>query len=58
MGKLDEKPGDYRNDVPRGQLRRYYLKGENTPLLYNDVQLISSSDESAKSFRITGIPEE
>ena len=54
----------------KGDLIRYYLKGENTPLLYNDVQVIPplpaiqtetgkmiEKGPTASTFGVTGIEE-
>ena len=54
----------------KGDLIRYYLKGVNTPLLYNDVQvvpplepIITKTEKKiekgprASTFRVTGIEE-
>ena len=50
MHKTDE------SEVPkRGQLRKYYLDGENTPSLYNDVQVVKGTKKffSARDFGLT-----
>ena len=57
-------------NAKKGDLIRYYMKGRNTPLLYNDVQVIpplkpitTKSNKtiergpSASTFHVTGIEE-
>lgn len=42
-----------------GNLVRYWLQGENTVEMYNDVQLPipeGNSTSTAESFKITGLP--
>lgn len=44
----------------KGDLIPYYLKGENTPLLYNDIQVVPKDGDppTGKTFHITGVPKE
>jgi hypothetical protein len=48
---LDHEPGDL---IP------YYLKGNNTLLLYNDVQIVpqGGNGPTGQTFDITGVPKE
>ena len=47
-------------DRERGDLIPYYLKGNNTPELYNDVQIIRKDGDgpTGKTFGVTGVPQE
>ena len=52
---------DYNGSDPkRGDLIPYRLKGVNTPLLYNDIQVVPKNVDvvSAKTLNITGLTEE
>ena len=44
----------------RGDLIPYYLKGNNTPLLYNDIQVVPKGGEkpTGKTFEITAVPKQ
>ena len=43
-------------DAQPGDLIPYYLKGENCPQLYNDVQIVpGSKGPTAKTFKVTGL---
>lgn len=79
----DKKPGDAKKacncttkdtcgaeNAKKGDLIRYYLKGVNTPLLYNDIQVIPplkpkiteskktiERGPSASTFNVTGVEE-
>ena len=48
------------SDPKRGDLITYHLKGVNTPLLYNDVQVVEKGVDkvSGETFNITGLKEE
>ena len=47
------------SNAKRGDLIPYYLKGKNTPLLYNDVQVVPTDPDavSGVTFNITGVPQ-